>query len=139
MILSSSHYLAVNVPHVHLLPEYGPQLDVSLPPEDDLKFLSCYVLSETLPQLNFGEFPHHPLETITPKILNGPTSKNPVDLNVMSVEARQLVHVYLSTDQETFRFRYLRATRLKCAGAPSCMKCSSRRMFSGTSAKISAL
>jgi hypothetical protein len=28
-----------------------------------------------------------------------------------------------------FRFRYLRATRLKCAGAPSCMKCSSRRMI----------
>jgi hypothetical protein len=63
-------YLAVNVPYVHLLPEYWDQLDVSLPPEDDPKFLACCVLSENLPQFDFGEFPHHLLETITPKILN---------------------------------------------------------------------
>jgi hypothetical protein len=37
-------------------------------------------LSENLLQCNFGEFPHHPLKAITPKILNGPTSRNPVDL-----------------------------------------------------------
>jgi hypothetical protein len=47
-------------------------------------------LSENLPQFNFGEFPHHPLEMNTPKILNGPTSRNPVDLIQVSVEARQL-------------------------------------------------
>jgi hypothetical protein len=86
---------------VHLLPEYRAQLDVSFPPEDGPKFLACCVLSENLPQFDFREFPHHPLATITPKILNGPTSRNLVDLNQMSVEARQ-VHLYLSTDQETF-------------------------------------
>jgi hypothetical protein len=93
MTLSSSHYLAVNVPFVHLLPEYRAQLDVSLPPEDDPKFLACCVLSANLTQFDFGEFPYHPLETITPKILNGPTSRNSVDLNQVSVESRQLVHL----------------------------------------------
>jgi hypothetical protein len=53
-----------------------------------------YCLKNLL-QFDFGEFPHHPLETITPKILNGPISINPV-------EARQLVHLYLSINQETF-------------------------------------
>jgi hypothetical protein len=136
MILSSSHYLAVNVPYVHLLSKYKAQLEVSLPLEDDFKFLACCVLSENMPLFDCGEFPHHPLETITRKILNGPKSRNPVDLNQMSVEARQLIHLYLSTD---FRFRYLRATRLKCAGAPSYIKCSSRRMIRGTSAKKSGM
>jgi hypothetical protein len=59
-------------------------------------------LSENLPQFDFGEFPHHPLEINTPTILNGSTSINPVYLNQESVEARQLLHLYLSTDQETF-------------------------------------
>jgi hypothetical protein len=102
MILSSSHYLTVNVPYVHLLPEYRPQLNVSLAPEDDPKFLACCILSENLPGFDFGGFPRHPLETITPKILNGPPSRNSVDLSQMSVEARQMVHLYLATDQETF-------------------------------------
>jgi hypothetical protein len=35
-------------------------------------------------------------------ILNDLTSRNPVDLNQVSVEARQLVLLYLSTDQEAF-------------------------------------
>jgi hypothetical protein len=102
MVLRSSHDLAVNVPYVHFLPEYRAQLDVSLPPEDDPKFLACCVLSENLPQFDFVEFPNHPLEIYTPTILNGPTRRNPVDLIQESVEARQLVHLYLSTDQETF-------------------------------------
>jgi hypothetical protein len=55
-----------------------------------------------LPQFDFGEFPHHPLETNTPTILNVPASINPVDLNQVSVEARQLVHPYLSTDKGIF-------------------------------------
>jgi hypothetical protein len=80
---------------VHLLPEYRAYLDVSLPPEDDPKVLACCVLPENLPQFDFGEFPHHPLETITPKILN-------VDINHIGVEARQLLHLYLSIEQETF-------------------------------------
>jgi hypothetical protein len=102
MTLSSSHYLTVNVAYVHLLPEYWPQLDVSLSPEDDPKFLACCLLSENVPQFDFGEFPHHPLEINTPTILNGPTRINPVDLNQVSVEARQLVLLYLSIDQEAF-------------------------------------
>jgi hypothetical protein len=73
-----------------------------LPPEDDPKFLACCVLSENLPQLSLGEFPHYALETNTPTILNGPTSRNPVDLNQVSMEARQLICLFLSTDQETF-------------------------------------
>jgi hypothetical protein len=54
------------------------------------------------PQFDFGEFSHHPLEIYTPTILNGRTSRNPVDLIQVSVEVRQLVHLYLFTDQETF-------------------------------------
>jgi hypothetical protein len=54
-------------------------------------------LSENLPYLDFREFPHHQLDTHTPTVLNGPTSRNPVDLNQVNVEARQLVHLYLST------------------------------------------
>jgi hypothetical protein len=46
---SSSYYLTVNVPYVHLLPEYRLQQGVSLTPEDDLKFLVCCMLSENLP------------------------------------------------------------------------------------------
>jgi hypothetical protein len=45
-------------------------------------------LSENLPQFDFGEFPHHPLEMNTPMILSDPTSKNPADLNQVSMEAR---------------------------------------------------
>jgi hypothetical protein len=134
MTLSSSHYITANFPSVHLLPEYRPQLDVSLSPEGDRNCLACCVLSQNLPQFDFGEFPHHPLETNTPMILNSPTNLNPVHLSQVSVEASQLVHLYLPTDQEgNFRLRYLRATRLKCARAPSFMKCGSRRMISGTS------
>jgi hypothetical protein len=59
----------------------------------NIKGVSKYVLFENLPQFDFGEFPYHPLETNTPTLLNGPTSRNPVDLNQMSVEARQLVHL----------------------------------------------
>jgi hypothetical protein len=40
--------------------------------------------------------------TNTPTILNGPTSRNSVDLNQMSVEDRQLVHFHLTADQDTF-------------------------------------
>jgi hypothetical protein len=62
MTLTYSYYLTVNVPQVHLLHEYRPKLDVSLPPEDNIKFLVSYIFSENLSQFDFGEFPHHPLE-----------------------------------------------------------------------------
>jgi hypothetical protein len=102
MTLNSSHYLAVNVPYVHHLPEYRAQIDVSLPPEDDPKFLAGCLLSEILPQFDFGEFLHHPLEINTSTILNDPIRRNVAYLHQESMEARQLVHLYLSTDQETF-------------------------------------
>jgi hypothetical protein len=75
---------------------------VSLPPEDDPKFLKCYVFSENLIKFNFGKFPNYPLVTNTLTISKGPLSINLVDLNQVNVEARQLVHLSLSTDQETF-------------------------------------
>jgi hypothetical protein len=65
MTLSSSHYLIVSVPYDHLLPNYGPQLSVSLPPKDDPKFLACCVLSENMLQFHFGEFPYLPLKMNT--------------------------------------------------------------------------
>jgi hypothetical protein len=97
--LSSSYYITVNVTLVHRLPEYKPQLDVSLPPEHNPKFLALY---ENLPQSDFRDFPHHPMETNTTTILNCPTSRKPVDFNQVSVEARQLAHLNLSSDQEIF-------------------------------------
>jgi hypothetical protein len=90
MTLSSSHYLILNVPYAHLLPEQRPQLDVSLLPEDDPKILAaCYALSENLQQFDFGEFAHQ-VEANVLTILNGPTSGNPVALNHVSLEASQL-------------------------------------------------
>jgi hypothetical protein len=83
---------------------YDIELDVSLPPEDDLKFLDCCVLSENLPQFGFGEFASHLLERNILQILNGPTSRNPVDRSQASMQARQLVHPYLSTGHEIFDY-----------------------------------
>jgi hypothetical protein len=48
MALSSSHYLTVNVPYVPLLPEHGPQLEVSWRPEDGPKFQAGCALSNSL-------------------------------------------------------------------------------------------
>jgi hypothetical protein len=79
MTLIFSNYLKLEVPYVHLLPVYRLQLDVSLPPEDDPTFLECCVPSEHLPQFDVIEFPHHPLKTNTPTILNCPASRNPAD------------------------------------------------------------
>jgi hypothetical protein len=61
MTLSYSHYLTVNVPFVHVWPEYRPQLHVSLPPEDDPKFPACSVPSANLTKFDFSEFPRHQL------------------------------------------------------------------------------
>jgi hypothetical protein len=105
-----------------------------LPPEDDPKFLACCVLPENLPKFDFWEFPHHPLETNRPTILNGLTSRNPGERGGQAVGPPVSIH-----RPGSFRFRYLRATRLKCAEAPSCMNCSSRRISSGTSAKKSGM
>jgi hypothetical protein len=121
MTFSSSHYLTVNVPYVHLLLEYGPQLDVSLPPEDDPKFLACCVLSENLPQFDFGV---------------SSSSTGDEETNDFKWPHKYKSSGYKSGERGgqaigpplpihrpgSFRFRYLRATRLKCAGTPSCRK-----------------
>jgi hypothetical protein len=96
------HHHTVSVPYVHLLPVYRPQLDISLPPEDDPKILTCCALSENLTQFSFDEFQHNSLKMNTSTILNDPTSRNLVDLNYVIVKARQLAHLYLSIDKETF-------------------------------------
>jgi hypothetical protein len=91
----------LNGPYFHLLPEYRPHLYVSSPPEGNPKFLA---LSENLPQLDFEEFPYHPLETNIPTILNDPTNIHTVTLNQVTVETGQIVHLYISTDQEPFDY-----------------------------------
>jgi hypothetical protein len=98
MTLSSTHYLAANAPYILFLLKYRPQLDVSLLTKDGLKILARWILSENLSQAEFGEFPHHPLEMNTASVLNDPTSSNPVYLNQVSVEARHLSHLCLSSD-----------------------------------------
>jgi hypothetical protein len=45
----------------------------------------CFVLSDNLPQFDFGEFPHHPLEFKKTAFLN----------------ETQLVHFYLYISKET--------------------------------------
>jgi hypothetical protein len=91
------------------------------------------------PKFNFKEFPHHPLETNTPTILRGPTSRNPVYLNQVRMEAGQFGLPLPIHQPGSFWFRYLQATRLKCVGAPLCMKCSPQRTFSGMLAKKSGM
>jgi hypothetical protein len=63
--------------------------------------LACCVLSEDLPQSDFKEFRHHSLKMNIQMILDGPTSRKPMGLNQVSTEARQLPHLYLSTNRET--------------------------------------
>jgi hypothetical protein len=36
------------------VPEYKLELGISLPPEDDPKFLACFMLSENLISFDFG-------------------------------------------------------------------------------------
>jgi hypothetical protein len=102
MTLSYSDYLTVNDPYIYLLPEYRSHLDVSLPTEVHPKFLEYCVLPADAPQFSIWAFPHHPLE-MTSTTSNDPTSRNPVALNQVSAEATQMVHPYVSTDQETFQ------------------------------------
>jgi hypothetical protein len=102
MTFSSSHYLTANVPYIHPLPEFKHHLTSQCPRKQNPRFLACCILSEILPQFDFGDYSHHPLETGTSTILNGPINRNSVDLNRVSMEARRLMHLYLPTDQETF-------------------------------------
>jgi hypothetical protein len=70
-----------------------------------IPFPACCISSENLLHSNSGKFPNHPLEKNKPTILDGPMSRNPVDINQLSVRARQLGQLYLSANQETFDSR----------------------------------
>jgi hypothetical protein len=68
MTLSSSHYLTVDVPYAHLLPECRPQQEVSFPSADDPKLLAFCIVLENLSQFDFRELTHHPMEMNTSTI-----------------------------------------------------------------------
>ncbi|KAJ4430545.1 hypothetical protein ANN_19133 [Periplaneta americana] len=61
-----------------------------------------FLCPQNMPQLDSEGSPNQALETNKPMILNGPTSRNREGSDQVSVEAKQLGHLYLSTDQETF-------------------------------------
>ncbi|KAJ4441653.1 hypothetical protein ANN_11511 [Periplaneta americana] len=91
-----------DVQNVHLLLEYRPHIDVSLTCEHDPKLQEYCVCPQNMPQFNSEGIPNQAPETNKPMILNGPTSRNREGSDQVSVEAKQLGHLYLSIDQETF-------------------------------------
>ncbi|KAJ4428525.1 hypothetical protein ANN_24569 [Periplaneta americana] len=112
-----------DVQNVHLLLEYRPHIDVSLTCEHDPKLQEYCVCPQNMPQFDSEGIPNQASETNKPMILNGSTSRNRESSNQVSVEAKQLGHLYLSIDRSgNLRSKYRRAVRLKCAGAPSCKK-----------------
>ncbi|KAJ4433505.1 hypothetical protein ANN_15814 [Periplaneta americana] len=88
--------------NVHLLFEYRPHIDVSLTCEHDPKLQEYCVCPQNMPQFDSEGIPNQAPETNKPMILNGPTSRNREGSDQVSVEAKQLGHLYLSIDQETF-------------------------------------
>jgi hypothetical protein len=72
-----------------------------LPLEDDSEFLACCVLSENLPQFDFGVSTSSSGDEYTNNF-KWPHKKKSSGLNQVSVEARQLVLLYLSNNQEAF-------------------------------------
>ncbi|KAJ4445893.1 hypothetical protein ANN_12579 [Periplaneta americana] len=91
-----------DVQNVHLLLEYRPHIDVSLTCEHDPKLQEYCVCPQNMPQFDSEGIPNQAPETNKPMILNGPTSSNREGSDQVSVEAKQLGHLYLSIDQETF-------------------------------------
>ncbi|KAJ4431723.1 hypothetical protein ANN_20325 [Periplaneta americana] len=91
-----------DVQNVHLLLEYRPHIDVSLTCEHDPKLQEYCVCPQNMPQFDSEGIPNQAPETKKPMILNGPTSRNREGSDQVSVEAKQLGHLYLSMDQETF-------------------------------------
>ncbi|KAJ4436944.1 hypothetical protein ANN_17076 [Periplaneta americana] len=91
-----------DVQNVHLLLEYRPHIDVSLTCEHDPKLQEYCVCPQNMPQFDSEGIPNQAPETNKPMILNGPTSRNREGSDQVSVEAKQLGHLYLSIDQETF-------------------------------------
>ncbi|KAJ4441236.1 hypothetical protein ANN_11087 [Periplaneta americana] len=91
-----------DVQNVHLLLEYRPHIDDSLTCEHDPKLQEYCVCPQNMPQFDSEGIPNQAPETNKPMILNGPTSRNREGVDQVSVEAKQLGHLYLSIDQETF-------------------------------------
>ncbi|KAJ4440570.1 hypothetical protein ANN_08715 [Periplaneta americana] len=91
-----------DVQNVHLLLEYRPHIDVSLTCEHNPKLQEYCVCLQNMPQFDSDGIPNQAPETNKPIILNGPTSRNREGSDQVSVEAKQLGHLYLSIDQETF-------------------------------------
>ncbi|KAJ4452073.1 hypothetical protein ANN_03589 [Periplaneta americana] len=91
-----------DVQNVHLLLEYRPHIDVSLTCEHDPKLQEYCVCPQNMPQFDSEGIPNQVPETNKPTILNGPTSTNRGGSDQVSVEAKQLGHIYLYIDQETF-------------------------------------
>ncbi|KAJ4436476.1 hypothetical protein ANN_16507 [Periplaneta americana] len=91
-----------DVQNVHLLLEYRPHIDVSLTCEHDPKLQEYCVCPQNIPQSDSEGIPNQAPETNKPMILNGPTSRNREGSDQVSVEAKQLGHLYLSIDQGTF-------------------------------------
>ena len=91
-----------DVQNVHLLLEYRPHIDVSLTCEHDPKLQEYCLCPQNMPQFDSEGIPNQAPETNKPMILNGPTSRNREGSDQVSVEAKQLGHLYLSNDQETF-------------------------------------
>ncbi|KAJ4427238.1 hypothetical protein ANN_24856 [Periplaneta americana] len=91
-----------DVQNVHLLLEYRSHIDVSLTCEHDPKLQEYCVCPQNVPQFDSEGIPNQAPETNKPMILNGPTSRNREGSDQVSVEAKQLGHLYLSIDQEIF-------------------------------------
>ncbi|KAJ4436807.1 hypothetical protein ANN_16939 [Periplaneta americana] len=91
-----------DVQNVHLLLEYRPHIDVSLTCEHDPKLQEYCICPQNMPQFDSEGIPNQAPETNKPMILNGPTSINREGSDQVSVEAKQLGHLYLSIDQEIF-------------------------------------
>ncbi|KAJ4448467.1 hypothetical protein ANN_10483 [Periplaneta americana] len=79
-----------------------PHIDVSLTCEHDPKLQEYCVCPQNMPQFDSEGIPNQAPETNKPMILNGPTSRNREGSDQVSVEAKQLGHLYLSINQETF-------------------------------------
>ncbi|KAJ4428867.1 hypothetical protein ANN_25860 [Periplaneta americana] len=91
-----------DVQNVHLLLEYRPHIDVSLTCEHDPKLQEYCICPQNMPQFDSEGIPNQAPETNKPMILNGHRSRNREGSDQVSVEAKELGHLYLSIDQETF-------------------------------------
>ncbi|KAJ4426735.1 hypothetical protein ANN_26534 [Periplaneta americana] len=91
-----------DVQNIQLLLEHRPHIDVSLTCEHDPKLQEYCVCPQNMPQFDSEGIPNQAPETNKPMILNGPTIRNREGSDQVSVEAKQLGHLYLSIDQETF-------------------------------------